>query len=67
MILMCSPSGEGSAAQEDPALREALQGWFTGHDAPLIGQMLVQIDFPTTTIGDPDPSGSRSSTLVFSR
>jgi transposase len=33
-----------------PALREALQGRFTGHHALLIGQMLAQIDFLDETI-----------------
>jgi transposase len=41
---------KGSLRKKIPALREALQGRFTGHHALLIGQMLAQIDFLDETI-----------------
>jgi transposase len=40
----------GTLPKKIPALREALQGRFTGHHALLIGQMLAQIDFLDETI-----------------
>jgi transposase len=40
----------GTLRKKIPALREALQGRFTGHHALLIGQMLAQIDFLDETI-----------------
>jgi Transposase IS116/IS110/IS902 family len=42
---------KGALRKKIPALREALQGRFTGHHALLIGQMLAQIDFLDETIG----------------
>lgn len=41
---------KGSLRKKIPALREALQGRFSGHHALLIGQMLAQIDFLDETI-----------------
>ena len=41
---------KGALRKKLPALREALQGRFTGHHALLIGQMLAQIDFLDETI-----------------
>jgi transposase len=41
---------KGTLRRRIPALREALQGRFTGHHALLIGQMLAQIDFLDETI-----------------
>jgi transposase len=41
---------KGALRKKIPALREALQGRITGHHAPLIGQMLAQIDFLDETI-----------------
>src|SRR5450755_238473 len=41
---------KGALRKKIPALREALQGRFTGHHALLIGQMLAQIDFLDETI-----------------
>jgi transposase len=41
---------KGTLRKKIPALREALQGRFTGHHALLIGQMLAQIDFLDETI-----------------
>jgi transposase len=41
---------KGTLRRKIPALREALQGRFTGHHALLIGQMLAQIDFLDETI-----------------
>jgi transposase len=41
---------KGTLRKKLPALREALQGRFTGHHALLIGQMLAQIDFLDETI-----------------
>ena len=43
---------KGALRKKIPALREALQGRFTGHHALLIGQMLAQIDFLDETIAD---------------
>ena len=40
----------GALRKKIPALREALQGRFTGHHALLVGQMLAQIDFLDETI-----------------
>jgi transposase len=40
----------GALRKKISALREALQGRFTGHHALLIGQMLAQIDFLDETI-----------------
>lgn len=40
----------GTLRKKIPALKEALQGRFTGHHALLIGQMLAQIDFLDETI-----------------
>jgi transposase len=40
----------GALRKKIPALREALQGRFTGHHALLIGQMLAQIDFLDETV-----------------
>ncbi len=40
----------GALRKKIPALREALQGRFTGHHALLTGQMLAQIDFLDETI-----------------
>lgn len=41
---------KGTLRRKIPALREALQGRFTGHHALLVGQMLAQIDFLDETI-----------------
>jgi transposase len=41
---------KGTLRKKIPALREALEGRFTGHHALLIGQMLAQIDFLDETI-----------------
>ncbi|MCA1701584.1 MAG: IS110 family transposase, partial [Actinobacteria bacterium] len=41
---------KGALRKKIPALREALQGRFTGHHALLISQMLAQIDFLDETI-----------------
>jgi transposase len=41
---------KGALRKKIPALREALQGRFSGHHALLIGQMLAQIDFLDETI-----------------
>ena len=41
---------KGALRKKIPALREALEGRFTGHHALLIGQMLAQIDFLDETI-----------------
>jgi transposase len=41
---------KGALRKKIPALREALNGRFTGHHALLIGQMLAQIDFLDETI-----------------
>jgi len=41
---------KGKLRKKIPALREALQGRFTGHHALLISQMLAQIDFLDETI-----------------
>jgi transposase len=41
---------KGRLRKKIPALREALQGRFSGHHALLIGQMLAQIDFLDETI-----------------
>jgi transposase len=41
---------QGTLRNKIPALKEALQGRFTGHHALLIGQMLAQIDFLDETI-----------------
>jgi transposase len=41
---------KGALRKKIPALREALQGRFTGHHALLIGQMLAQIDFLDETV-----------------
>jgi transposase len=41
---------KGALPKKIPALREALQGRFTGHHALLVGQMLAQIDFLDETI-----------------
>jgi transposase len=41
---------KGTLRKKIPALREALQGRFTGHHALLVGQMLAQIDFLDETI-----------------
>jgi transposase len=41
---------KGTLRKKIPALREALQGRFSGHHALLIGQMLAQIDFLDETI-----------------
>ena len=41
---------KGTLRKKIPALREALQGRFTGHHAMLVGQMLAQIDFLDETI-----------------
>jgi transposase len=41
---------KGTLRTKIPALREALQGRFSGHHALLIGQMLAQIDFLDKTI-----------------
>jgi transposase len=41
---------KGALRKKIPALKEALQGRFTGHHALLIGQMLAQIDFLDETI-----------------
>lgn len=41
---------KGPLRKKIPALREALQGRFTGHHALLVGQMLAQIDFLDETI-----------------
>jgi transposase len=41
---------KGTLRKKIPALREALQGRFTGHHALLIGQMLAQLDFLDETI-----------------
>jgi len=50
---------KGALRKKIPALREALQGRFTGHHALLIGQMLAQIDFlDGSTTATPRPSGS---------
>ena len=52
---------KGALRKKIPALREALNGRFTGHHALLIGQMLAQIDFLDETIADAVCSASRSS------
>lgn len=41
---------KGALRKKIPALREALQGHFTGHHALLVSQMLAQIDFLDETI-----------------
>jgi transposase len=41
---------KGTLRKKIPALREALQGRFSGHHALLVGQMLAQIDFLDETI-----------------
>jgi len=41
---------KGALRKKIPALREALEGRFTGHHALLVGQMLAQIDFLDETI-----------------
>ncbi len=41
---------KGALRNKIPALREALEGRFTGHQALLVGQMLAQIDFLDETI-----------------
>ena len=41
---------KGALRKKIPALREALQGRFTGHPALLVSQMLAQIDFLDETI-----------------
>ena len=41
---------KGALRKKIPAVREALQGRFTGHHALLVGQMLAQIDFLDETI-----------------
>lgn len=41
---------KGTLRRKIPALREALQGRFSGHHALLVGQMLAQIDFLDETI-----------------
>lgn len=41
---------KGALRKKIPALKEALEGRFTGHHALLIGQMLAQIDFLDETI-----------------
>jgi transposase len=41
---------KGTLRRKIPALREALQGRFTGHHALLVSQMLAQIDFLDETI-----------------
>lgn len=41
---------KGSLRKKLPALREALQGRFSGHHALLVSQMLAQIDFLDETI-----------------
>jgi transposase len=41
---------KGALRNKIPALRDALNGRFTGHHALLIGQMLAQIDFLDETI-----------------
>ena len=41
---------KGVLRKKIPALREALQGRFTGHHALLVSQMLAQIDFLDETI-----------------
>jgi transposase len=51
---------KGALRKKILALREALQGRFTGHHALLVGQMLDQIDFLDETIATLR-SGSRSS------
>ena len=47
---MLAELAKGALRKKIPALREALQGRFTGHHALLIGQMLAQIDFLDETI-----------------
>ena len=47
---MLADLAKGALRKKIPALREALQGRFTGHHALLIGQMLAQIDFLDETI-----------------
>ena len=41
---------KGALRKKLPALREALQGRFTGHHALLVSQMLAQIDFIDETV-----------------
>jgi transposase len=41
---------KGALRRKLPALREALQGRFTGHHALLVSQMLAQIDFLDETV-----------------
>jgi transposase len=41
---------KGALRKKIPALREALEGHFSGHHALLVGQMLAQIDFLDETI-----------------
>jgi transposase len=41
---------KGTLRKKIPALKEALEGRFTGHHALLAGQMLAQIDFLDETI-----------------
>jgi transposase len=41
---------KGSLRKKIPALREALEGRFSGHHGLLVGQMLAQIDFLDETI-----------------
>ena len=47
---MLAELAKGALRKKIPALREALQGRFTGHHALLVGQMLAQIDFLDETI-----------------
>ena len=47
---MLAELAKGALRKKIPALREALEGRFTGHHALLVGQMLAQIDFLDETI-----------------
>jgi transposase len=47
---MLADLAKGTLRKKIPALREALQGRFSGHHALLVGQMLAQIDFLDETI-----------------
>src|SRR5213079_15555 len=41
---------KGALRKKIPALKEALEGRFSGHHALLVGQMLAQIDFLDETV-----------------
>ena len=57
---MLAELAKGALRKKIPALREALEGRFTGHHALLVSQMLAQIDFLDETIADAVGARSRS-------